>query len=149
MSTWFEVKVKYQKVQPNGSEKSVVETYLLNAVSFTDSEEQIYTEMEKYITGDFSVTNIKIANYSELHHNDNGYRWFKCKVSFISIDESKGYEKKSNTYMLVQANNVNEAYDNLEKALSDMASDYEIPAIQESTIMDVFEYNAEKTIRNC
>ena len=42
--------------------------------------------------------------------------------------------------MLVQANNLKEAYDNIEKSMSGMVSDYEIPAIQESPIMDVFPY---------
>jgi len=140
MNTWFECKVKYEKMGADGKEKMVSEPYLIDAVSFTDAESRIHKELEPYITGDFFVSTIKIANYSELIPNDEGDRWFKSKVSFISLDEEKGIEKRSNTYMLVQANNVKEAYDNITKAMSDSVADFEIPSIQESPLMDVFNY---------
>lgn len=143
MTTWFECKVKYEKIIADGSQKMVSEPYLIDAVSFTDAESRIHTELEPYISGEFTVSTIKIANCSELIPNDEGDRWFKCKVSFISIDEEKGVEKRSNTYMLAQANNVKEAYDTVEKALSDTLSDFEIPSIQESPLLDVFTYFGE------
>lgn len=140
MTTWFECKVKYDKITADGSEKKVSEPYLIDAVSFTEAESRIHKELEPYISGEFTVSTIKIANYSELVPNEDGDRWFKCKVSFISIDEEKGVEKRSNTYMLVQANNVKEAFENTEKALSDTMSDFEIPSVQESPLLDVFTY---------
>ena len=140
MSTWYECKVRYQKMDQNGREKKVNEPYLVDAVSFTDAEKRINEVLEPYISGEFVVTNIKIANYSELHPNENGDRWFKCKVSYIMLDEEKGTEKKSNSYMLVQANNLKEAYDAIEDLMKGSVSDYEIPAIAESAIMDVFPF---------
>ncbi|MBI9066078.1 MAG: DUF4494 domain-containing protein [Salinivirgaceae bacterium] len=140
MTIWFECKVKYDKIVADGSEKMVSEPYLIDAVSFTDAESRIHKELEAYISGEFTVSTIKIANYSELIPNDDGDRWFKCKVTFISLDEEKGVERRSNTYMLVQANNVKEAYENCEKALSDTMSDFEIPSVQESPLLDVFTY---------
>ena len=146
MSTWFECKVKYEKMGNDGKEKMVSEPYLIDAVSFTEAESRTHKELEPYITGDFFVSTIKIANFSELIPNEEGDRWFKCKAAFISLDEEKGIEKRSNTYMLVQANNVKEAYDNLSKALSDSIADFEIPAIQESPIMDVFNYFGDEEL---
>ncbi len=140
MNTWFECKAKYQKTDETGKDKMVSELYLIDAISFTEAESRINKELEPYISGEFFVSTIKIANFSELIPNENGDRWFKCKVAFISIDEEKGVEKRSNTYMLVQADNVKEAYDVLEKSLDDTMSDFEIPAIAESPIMDVFKY---------
>lgn len=146
MNTWFECKVKYEKMGGDGKEKMVSEPYLIDAVSFTDAESRIHKELEPYITGDFFVSTIKIANYSELIPNDDGDRWFKSKVAFISLDEEKGIEKRSNTYMLVQANNVKEAYDNITSALNDSVADFEIPSIQESPLMDVFNYFKEEEV---
>ena len=140
MSTWFECKVKYEKIMPDGRQKKVNEPYLVDAVSFTDAEARINEVLEPYISGEFFVNNMKIANYSDLIPSENSDRWFKCKISYISIDEEKGVERKTNSYMLVQANNLKEAYDNIEKSMSGMVSDYEIHAIQESPIMDVFPY---------
>lgn len=147
MTTWFECKVKYEKIISDGSQKMVSEPYLIDAVSFTDAESRIHKELEPYISGEFTVSTIKIANYSELIPNENGDRWFKCKVAFISIDEEKGVEKRSNTYMLAQANTVKDAYELVEKTLSDTMSDFEIPSVQESPLLDVFTYfgNGDET----
>lgn len=140
MNTWFECKAKYGKMGPDGKDRIVSELYLVDAVSFTEAESRINKELEPYISGEFFVSTVKIANYSELIPNDEGDRWFKGKVSFLSIDESKGTTRVSNTYVLVQANNVKEAYDNIEKAFEDCVTDFTIPSIQESPIMDVFKY---------
>lgn len=146
MNTWFECKVKYEKMGNDGKEKMVSEPYLIDAVSFTDAESRIQKELEPYITGEFFVSTIKIANYSELIPDENGDRWFKCKVTFVSLDEEKGIERRSSTYMLVQANNIKEAYENTQKALSDTISDFEITSIQESPLMDIFNYSKDKEV---
>jgi hypothetical protein len=43
-------------------------------------------------------------------------------------------------YMLVQANDVKEAFENTTKAMENTMGDYSIPAITESPILDVFPY---------
>lgn len=140
MNTFFEVKVKYEKTLSDGKDKLVTETYLLDAVSFTEAEKRTHKELEPYITGEFFVSAMKIADFSEIIPNENGDRWFKTKVSFISIDEEKGVEKKSNTFLLVQANNTTEAVESVKKAFEDSVADFEIPAVSESSILDVFMY---------
>lgn len=143
MSAWFECKVKYHKMDNSGKERKVTEPYLVEAVSFTDAEKRIHENIIQYVSGEFAVTNISIANYSEIHPNDNGDRWFKCKVSFVTLDEERGIEKKTNTYILVEANNLNEAYDHLEEGLRGIVSDYAIPSIAESPIKDIFPYEGK------
>jgi hypothetical protein len=109
-------------------------------MSFTEAEARVTEEMKQYISGEFKITNIRVANYSEICPNENGDRWFKCKFSCITLDEEKGTERKSNSYILVQANDVKDAYDVLEASLTDTVSNYEIPSIAESPILDVFPY---------
>ena len=139
-NNWFECKVKYVKVDETGKEKKVSEPYLVDAVSFTEAEARIHTELEKMIHGDFILTNISKSNISELFPNENGDRWFKAKTSFVNLDEESGKEKKSNNYMLVEANNVKEAYEFLTEGLSDMLVPFEIPSVTESPILDVFPF---------
>ena len=67
MSTWFECKVKYDKMMENGMQKKVTEPYMVDALSFTEAEARIIKEMTPFISGDFSVANIKRANISELY----------------------------------------------------------------------------------
>ena len=145
---WFECKIRYRKIDQNGKEKVANELYLLDALSFTEAEARITKEMEAYITGEFSVTNIKVANYSELIPSEDGDRWFKSKVAFVSVDEEKGVEKKINSSMLVHALNVKDAYEKLEVYLADTISEYEIPAITESPIMDVFAIHEEEELED-
>ncbi len=140
INNWFECKVKYVKMDENGKEKKVTEPYLVDAVSFTEAETRIHIELEKMIHSDFVVTNISKSNISELFPNENGDRWFKAKTSFVNLDEASGKEKKSNNYMLVEANNVKDAYEYLTEGLSDMLVPFEIPSIAESPIMDVFPF---------
>jgi hypothetical protein len=145
MSTWFECKVKYTKIdEATGKEKKVTEPYLLDAVSFTDAEKRIYKEMETYVSGEFFVTNIKVVNFSELLPNEQGDRWFKCKLTYVSIDEEAGKERKINSYLLVQSNTIKEAYDQIDEYMKSSMSDYSIPAIAESPILDVFPYYSEE-----
>lgn len=143
MNTWFLCKAKYQKIDETGKENMVSEQYLVDAVSFTEAETRINKELEPYINGEFFVVVIKIANFAEVVQSDEGGKWFKCKVSFIAIDEERGIEKRSSVYMLVKADNVALAYSILTESLSHIMSDYEIPSVQESPIIDVFKYGIE------
>ena len=140
-NNWFECKVKYAKIdEVSGKEKKVSEPYLVDAVSFTEAEARIHKELEQMISGDFIVTNISKSNVTELYPNEDGDRWFKAKVSFVDVDEASGKEKKANQYMLTEANNVKQAYEFLEESLSDMIVPYEIHAISESPLLDVFPF---------
>ena len=144
LHTWFECKVKYVKVDENsGKEKKVTEPYLVDAVSFTEAEKRIYEEMQTMIRGEFQVTNIRKADYADLFPNFPGDRWFKCKVSHLSIDENAQKEKKVTSHMLVMADNVRDAYDHLMDGLSDMVVDFQVMSIAESPLMDVFPYEAD------
>ena len=89
MHTWFECKIRYEKVMENGMQKKVTEPYLVDALSFTEAEARIIEEMTPFISGEFTVSDIKRANYSELFPSDeeSADRWFKCKLIFITLDE--------------------------------------------------------------
>ncbi|WP_025744075.1 DUF4494 domain-containing protein [Aquimarina pacifica] len=139
-TTWYECKVKYRKLDDTGAQKMVTEPYLVDALSYTEAETRINEEMSAYISEEFKITNIKIANFAEIHPFDNSDRWFKSKVSLIAFDEESGKERKSNMYLLVQANDVKEAFDNTTHVMKESMGDYTIPAIAESPIMDVFPY---------
>ena len=80
MHNWFECKVSYEKMLENGMQKKVTEPYLVDALSFTEAEARIIEEIRPFITGEFTVTDIKRARLSELFFNENGDRFYKIKV---------------------------------------------------------------------
>lgn len=141
---WFEVKVKYEKIQENGAVKKVSEPYLVDAMTFTEAEARAINELEPYLSGEFAIKNISPCNISELFPFEDGDRWFKCKIAYVSIDEEKGKEKRKASYVLVQANDVKHAWDNLTKAMESYMGDYEVHGVNETAIMDVFPYSADE-----
>lgn len=144
MNNWFECKVNYEKTMENGTQKKVTEPYLVDALSFTEAEARIIEEMKPYIAGEFTITDIKRAKLSELFFNENGDRYFKAKVYFITLDEKSGTEKKTAVQMLAQASDIKEALAVVEKGMEGTLADYAIASLTETLIMDVFPYSADE-----
>jgi hypothetical protein len=140
MLNWFECKIKYEKTVEEGKIVKVNETYLVDALSFTEAEARINTEMKPFISGEFIVSNIRRARINELFSNENGDKWYRSKVYFISMDEEKGIEKRTACTMMVQANNVKEAWDGLQEGMKGSMADYEVASIVETQIMDVYPF---------
>ena len=149
MHTWFECKIRYEKVMENGLNKKVTEAYLVDALSHTEAEERIIREMMPYMQGEFDVASIRRANYTELFWNDSPQadRWFKCKLAFVTLDEKTGAEKKTNTNVLVQAGDLREAVKHLDEGMKGSMADYLIVSVAETAIMDVYKYEAEADIK--
>ena len=147
MHSWFECKVSFEKVLENGMQKIVTEPYLVDALSFTEAEARIIEEIRPFISGEFTVTDIKRARLSELFFNENGDRFYKIKVYFITLDEKSGAEKKTAAQMLAQACTLKEAIAVLEEGMKGTMADYTIASVTETMLMDVFPFsvNDDKT----
>jgi len=143
MQTWFEVKVKYVKVNQDGREQKVSESYLVDAVSFTDAEARIIQQMQQIIRGEFHIDNIKKSNVVEIFPSESGEFWYKARIAIVTIDEKAGKEKKVNNYFLVAADDFKEALHRLEEGLSYILVPYHTTSMALSTIVDVFPYFAD------
>ena len=133
----------------NGLTKKVSEPYLVDAISFTEAEKRISEEIRPFMTGEFVISDIKRANYSEVFFCDaeSADRWFKCKLSFITLDEKSGAEKKTNSYALVQAGDLREAIKYLDEQMKGTIMDYQIASVAETMIMDVYPYDASIEVK--
>ena len=149
MKTFFECKIRYEKVAENGMNKKVSEQYLVDALSFTEAEARIISEMTPFISGEFTVSDIKRSNYSELFpsEKDGADLWFKCKLYYITLDEKSGAEKKTSCYMLVQAADLRDAVKKLDEEMKGTMADYVISSVAETAIMDVYPYEAEPDVK--
>ena len=145
MHTWFECKIRYEKTMENGMVKKANEPYLVDALSFTEAEARIIEEITPFVTGEFTVSDIKRANYSELFPSEEeaADKWFKCKLIFIMLDEKSGAEKKSSTQVLVQAADLRDAVKKLDEGMKGTMADYQIGMVTETPIMDVYPFHAE------
>jgi len=139
MANWFECKVKYDKLQENGSAKKVSEPYLVDALSFTEAEARITEEQRPFISGEFSVDAVKRTRIAEIFFFEGGDRWYMAKVAFITIDEKTASEKRSVSQILVQAANFRHALERFEEGMKGTMADYEIVSINETPLMDVYK----------
>lgn len=142
MKEYFECVVKFEKTMENGMVKKVSEPYIVDALSFTEAEKRFLEYIEPFMSGEYEVKAVKRANYSEIVSatDEDADKWFKAKVAFIILDEKTGIEKKSCQNMLVQASDLRDAVKRLDKHMEGTLADYEISAVAETAIMDVYFY---------
>ena len=139
MAQWFECKIKIDKTTADGVIKTSTENYLVDALSFTEAEARITEEMQPYISGEFKVDSVKRVRVSEMFFDETGDRWYKAKVNFVTLDEKKGVEKRTASYMYVQATEFSKALQNLMEGMKGTMSDFEVASITETTLLDVFK----------
>ena len=146
MNEWFECKVKYERTMDDGKVKKVNEPYLVDALSFTEAEERIIEERKHYMSGEFQVSDIKRARYAELFETDDesADRWFKVKLTFITLDEKTGAEKKTSQNVLVQATDLRDAVKRLDEGMKSSMMDYVISSVAESPLLDVYHYTPKQ-----
>lgn len=143
MALWFECKIRYDRMQENGSVKKVNEPYLVDALTFTEAESRIIEEMKPYISGDFSISAVKKTKISEIFFDESGDKYYMVKYNMITLDEKSGQEKKVAIFTLVQAADFDDALANFRSGMNGTLADFEIVSITETMIMDVFPLDLE------
>lgn len=147
MNYWFECKVSYERQADSMGMKKVSESYLVDALSFTEAEERIIKEVRPFVSvGELDVVNIRRARIAELFLNDEAEddRYFRAKVNFITVDEKSGSEKKTSATMIVKSDSLPNAVTELKAQLDSQMASYEIAAVTDTQILDVFQYEAPK-----
>ena len=118
MSKYYNIKVRYDETNEKGDRKKVTKSYLVDALSFTEAE----VVCDKSAEAD---------------------KWYKCKVQFITVSETTNAEKRTNTYMLVQAADSGKAVANLHAHMKGTMADYELASITDTLILDVYLYGKD------
>lgn len=137
MQNLFECQVKSIKIdEKTGKEQKVTDTYLFDAVSFTDAEKRIHEEMNRMHSGWFTIASVKKAHYSDLYIDTEGI-FYKAKVSYTDVTDD-GKPKSFTDQILVTAEDIKEACQNVEAGMKEMSVDFQINAIQESPIVEFF-----------
>lgn len=139
MSNWYICKIKIHRIQEDGTSKKVTEPYLINAVSYTEVEARLAQYLEGE-SGEYVVSNISKANISDIFANEEGSIWFKAKVSFVSLDEAAGKEKKIVQTMLIQSIDFQHATKELLEQFKNFTVPYDIHSLTDTPILDVVEY---------
>lgn len=145
MNYWFECKVSYERQADSMGMKKVSESYLVDALSFTEAEERIIQEIRPFVSvGDLEVVNIRRARIGELFLSEvpEEDKYYRAKVNFITVDEKSGSEKKTAALMIVKSDSLINAVTTLEAELEKTSGNHEIASITDTQILDVFRYEA-------
>lgn len=145
-SEWFECKVRYDKTLESGLIKKTTETYLVDALSFTEAEKRFIEEIEPFMTGEFIVTDIKRARLSDMFDSDdlNDDHWFKARIAYITLDEKSGVEKRTVQTALIKANDFHRAVGRLDEGMKGTLGEWVIVSITETAIIDVFKFKVNE-----
>ena len=140
-STWFETVIRYRKMSEDGTEKAVSETYCVNAVSFTEAEKKSTDYISQYVSGEYTVMKEARAIYREVLLSDDtkDEKYYKSRVSLITLDENSRTEKKQSSTLLVQAESIDKAKDYVNEHFKGGMVDYELSSVSESKVLDVIE----------
>lgn len=136
---WFECKVRYEKTQEDGMPKKVTETYVIDGINFGDAFNRMCENTIKEICSEeFEIVAMKMAQYAEIAlYKSMGNVFYRVKINMITIDEKTDKQKKTPMFLLVRADNINEA----RKAVDDeymkgTMIDYEISSVVETKIVE-------------
>lgn len=142
---FFEVKIRYEKIDENGKNKKVSELYTIDAMSFSEAESRMIEEACSFIAGEFIVDAIKKAPYGEVFVSDydEDDRWYVAKLAFITMDEKTEKEKRTFIKFLIQASDFDTAKTYIQRVLSKTAIDYVIDTLTETKIIDVYLHESK------
>ena len=84
---YFLVKVSYESMTPSGSMKKVRESYVIDAVSFTEAEARTIGELQPKIDRELVVDAMSKVSFSGIIRTGRE-RWYKAKLNYITIDEN-------------------------------------------------------------
>lgn len=140
---WYECRVRYEKTQDDGTQKKVNESYLVDALSFTEAESRIISELSPFVKqGELEVTAIRKDHLAEVHLYPDGANYYRVRLCFVTLNEKTGREKKTYAAMLVNADTLQQAKDRIVEQMKGTLSDYRIAAAVETALMDVYPYAA-------
>ena len=126
-------------MQENGCVKPVTDVYVVDALSFTEAEARTIEYVTPYISGEFTVTDIKRAKYAEVWENSAAEKWYEAQLEFITINERTGSEKRTKNRMLVQASTLSEAMQAVAENMRGTMADYEAVCIKETPILEFIQ----------
>jgi hypothetical protein len=144
LESWFECKVTYERPGEKGANTKVNESYLMKDFTFASVEKRLTIELQPFVTGEFNINEMKRVKYGEIveTQDESADKWYKCKIMLVTIDEASAKEKKTPVLMLVKAESVPDAITRLNIHMSTSVMDYELTSVNNSPIIDIFQYQA-------
>ncbi|MCQ2206403.1 MAG: DUF4494 domain-containing protein [Bacteroidaceae bacterium] len=146
MKEYIEANVKIDRMTSNGAMKQQRERYVVDAINFTEAERRLMEEVGAYGDGEFSVSDMKRVQYMEIFQtqDDSADKFFKVKISIITLDEESGKERRTAANLLVQASDIPNALERMRERMKGYMLDFDIATVADTKIMDVYHYKPKE-----
>ena len=144
--TLFETQIRYDRINARGVQDTCTETYLVEALSFSQAEASITIEMQPYITGDLDIPAIKRISVADIidRHNSDADKYFRAKLTYITINERTMKEKRQSFNYIVRANDIDSAHAAVVAYMKQSPQDYVIAKLEETRIVELISHTATK-----
>lgn len=139
---WFEIKVKMDVMQDDGTAKATSFRYIVDALSFTEAEARVIEEVKPYTSGNLDVEVEKKVRIHEIlpSTDEQADKWWRAKIMLITINEKTAEEKETACTILVQAADFQQAVKSLNDGMRLNLADWRISKLEETQIVDIFMY---------
>lgn len=159
-SQWFEAKVRYEVyIEHLDKAKKVSHVFVIDAMTFAEAEARVTEHVMSKFTGKdifyvqdtFEIVSINKASYEHLLSSDTEEDsrlsiaeiiyspktcFFKCKISFLYLNESTGEEKKHTVIYLVKTSCLDAALKIITEYFAGDMRNYERSAVTETNIIE-------------
>ena len=144
MKEYIESNVKYERAAENGALKRVTERYIVEALNFTEAERRLMEEVSPFASGEFNVWDMKRVQYMEIFEteDESADKFFKVRISIITVDEESGKERRTAAAILVQGSDIPNALERMREQMKGYMLDFDIVGVADTKIMDVYHYQS-------
>lgn len=132
---YYEVKVRYERIDDLGKAKKVTEVYIVSALESQDVEIAILSELSSYRDVEIlSVKKVKIdqviAVYNREMHRE---KWYRARCAVINLDDNDR-PRRTSISVIINADDFDDADNRLHAWLDAMTSDIEVLSLSQSSI---------------
>lgn len=135
ITQYYEVKVRYERIDDAGKAKKVTEVYLVSALMSHEAEIAMLNELSSY--RDVEILSIKqvkveqiIAVYNRERHRE---KWYRARCAVINLDDNDR-PRRTSISVIINADDFDDADNRLHAWLDAMTSDIELLSLSISSI---------------
>lgn len=132
---YYEVKVRYERIDDAGKAKKVTEVYIVSAFMSQDVEIAILSELSSYRDVEIlSTKKVKIDQVIAVYNRDrHREKWYRARCAVINLDDNDR-PRRTSISVIINADDFDDADNRLHAWLDAMTSDIELLSLSQSSI---------------
>ena len=134
---YYEIKTTRTGQDDNGKLKRFAETWIQDAESIIEAthkaEDNISREYPEH-----DMVSVKKTAYSNIVDSEDDGKYYRVKFNTLTVNDITGKEKKVPDYILIKANDIDNAKSKYEAYIKDWVVDVELESLSETKILEYF-----------